>query len=46
MRILHDFGEGVDGTIPYAGVIFDGAGNLYGTEQQNECPEQCSINWT
>ena len=28
---LHDFTEGADGNQPYAGVIFDSAGNLYGT---------------
>jgi uncharacterized repeat protein (TIGR03803 family) len=31
-KILHNFGSGSkDGTIPYAGLIFDSAGNLYGT---------------
>jgi uncharacterized repeat protein (TIGR03803 family) len=29
--LLHSFGGGVDGRLPYNGVIFDGAGNLYGT---------------
>jgi uncharacterized repeat protein (TIGR03803 family) len=29
-RILHDFG-GIGGELPYAGVAFDGSGNLYGT---------------
>jgi uncharacterized repeat protein (TIGR03803 family) len=28
---LHSFGNGTDGQIPYAGVIRDAAGNLYGT---------------
>jgi uncharacterized repeat protein (TIGR03803 family) len=28
---LHNFGNGSDGTHPYAGLIFDAAGNLYGT---------------
>jgi uncharacterized repeat protein (TIGR03803 family) len=28
---LHGFGEGQDGSLPTGGVIFDGAGNLYGT---------------
>ena len=29
--VLHDFKSGKDGAEPYAGVIFDAAGNLYGT---------------
>jgi|HubBroStandDraft_6_1064221.scaffolds.fasta_scaffold384004_1 uncharacterized repeat protein (TIGR03803 family) len=29
--VLHSFGKGTDGVTPYAGLIFDGAGNLYGT---------------
>jgi uncharacterized repeat protein (TIGR03803 family) len=29
--ILHSFGGAGDGTIPYGGLIFDAAGNLYGT---------------
>jgi uncharacterized repeat protein (TIGR03803 family) len=29
--VLHNFGNGTDGQYPYAGVILDGAGNLYGT---------------
>jgi uncharacterized repeat protein (TIGR03803 family) len=29
--ILHDFGNGTDGRSPVAGLIFDAAGNLYGT---------------
>jgi uncharacterized repeat protein (TIGR03803 family) len=28
---LHSFGNGTDGQVPYAGVIRDAAGNLYGT---------------
>ncbi len=30
-RILHNFGNGADGTNPWAPPIFDAAGNLYGT---------------
>lgn len=29
--ILHSFGNGGDGLYPYSGVVFDTAGNLYGT---------------
>ncbi len=29
--VLYNFTFGTDGAIPYAGVIFDSAGNLYGT---------------
>ncbi len=28
---IHDFGYGTDGTLPYAGVTLDNAGNMYGT---------------
>src|ERR1019366_4407129 len=30
-QVLHNFGSGTDGISPLAGLIFDGAGNLYGT---------------
>jgi len=30
-NILHSFGSGADGRAPYNGVVFDSAGNLYGT---------------
>src|ERR1017187_3297435 len=30
-KVLHSFSGGADGTHPYAGLIFDAAGNLYGT---------------
>jgi uncharacterized repeat protein (TIGR03803 family) len=29
--VLHDFTGGADGSAPYAGVVRDSAGNLYGT---------------
>jgi uncharacterized repeat protein (TIGR03803 family) len=32
-RVLHDFGSGRDGAGPFGNVIFDAAGNLYGTTQ-------------
>lgn len=30
-RVLHNFGNGVDGASPWAGLIIDATGNLYGT---------------
>jgi uncharacterized repeat protein (TIGR03803 family) len=33
-KILHTFGKGHDGQKPYGGLIFDSAGNLYGTTYQ------------
>lgn len=30
-KLLHSFGYGADGQLPFAAVIFDTAGNLYGT---------------
>jgi uncharacterized repeat protein (TIGR03803 family) len=30
-KVLHSFGSSTDGTSPWAGLIFDKAGNLYGT---------------
>jgi uncharacterized repeat protein (TIGR03803 family) len=31
--VLHSFGNGTDGIVPYANLVFDTAGNLYGTTQ-------------
>ena len=41
--VLHSFGNGTDGVVPAAGLIFDGTGNLYGTTIEggihNTCPD-------
>jgi len=29
--IIHSFGSGIDGEIPWAGAVLDTAGNVYGT---------------
>jgi uncharacterized repeat protein (TIGR03803 family) len=31
--VLHEFGNGADGTLPNRGLVFDAAGNLYGTTE-------------
>ena len=33
-KVLHSFGKGKDGVEPFAGLIFDAAGNLYGTTSE------------
>jgi uncharacterized repeat protein (TIGR03803 family) len=30
-RVVHSFGNGTDGSLPYSGVTLDSAGNIYGT---------------
>ena len=39
-QVLHRF-NGEDGANPYAGVIFDEAGNLYGTTEDGGSPSRC-----
>ncbi len=39
-KVLHRF-TGADGAFPGAGVIFDQAGNLYGTTEEGGNPTQC-----
>jgi len=43
--ILHNFGSGTDGQSPFAGVVFDAAGDMYGTTPNGgtgtECQESC-----
>ena len=40
-KVLHNFGNGTDGCVPYAGLIFDTAGNLYGTTSQGGIHISC-----
>ena len=45
-RVLHSFKGGADGANPYAGVIQDALGNLYGTTQfggNTTCPSGCGM---
>jgi len=46
-NVLHRFKGGIDGAEPYAGVILDAAGNLYGTAiaggASTECDGGCGI---
>ncbi len=51
-RVLHQFRDGGDGAGPFAGVIFDAAGNLYGTTRNggdkqcfNSPDDGCGIVW-
>ncbi len=44
-KVLHEFGFGPDGAIPYSGLIRDAKGNLYGTTtiggSSSACPYGC-----
>lgn len=42
--VLHSFTGGTDGGFPYAGLILDAAGNLYGTTNQGGTPNGCGGN--
>lgn len=45
-KVLHSFGSGADGLYPFAGMIFDNAGNLYGTTYEGgtgPCNGGCGI---
>ncbi|MGC9945735.1 MAG: choice-of-anchor tandem repeat GloVer-containing protein [Bryobacteraceae bacterium] len=42
-NILHDFGNGDDGSVPYAGLISDKAGNFYGAATQGGTAEGGTI---
>ncbi len=33
VKVLHSFGNGFDGEVPYGELVMDGSGNLYGTTQ-------------
>ena len=39
--VLHSFGRGTDGAFPYAGLIFDAAGKLYGTTEWGGIHSSC-----
>ena len=39
--VLHNFGDGTDGRRPFAGVIMDGTGNLYGTTDAGGIYNNC-----
>jgi uncharacterized repeat protein (TIGR03803 family) len=41
-RIIHSFGSGTDGEYPDAGVVLDGAGNVYGTTPLGGTGNQCN----
>jgi uncharacterized repeat protein (TIGR03803 family) len=47
--VLHNFGEGHDGRTPYAGVVIDPAGRLFGTtyqggvKNQQRCEKGCGV---
>src|SRR5438552_2943078 len=46
-KILHSFGNGLDGANPWSALIFDGAGNLYGTTYFGGASSpQCNPNGT
>jgi uncharacterized repeat protein (TIGR03803 family) len=42
-HVLHNFTGGVDGSVPIAGVIFDPAGNLYGTASEGGVYRQGTV---
>lgn len=39
--VLHEFTWGEDGANPFGGLVFDGAGNLYGTTEIGGTPSGC-----
>lgn len=54
-QVLHNFGNGADGAAPWAGLIIDAAGNLYGTTHDGgtygdgtvfEISPEGGANWT
>ena len=41
-KVLHSFTGGADGSVPYAGVVFDTKGNLYGTTAAGGTSTKCA----
>jgi len=42
-KVIHDFTGGVDGSLPYAGLTMDRAGNLYGTTSSGGTADHGSV---